>query len=72
MRGHGSTVVAKNVQGVVTAARAAELNAMILLQARLLGGKITYLDPKQYGNNQIIKEVGSREWDALKAKTPGQ
>jgi ribulose-5-phosphate 4-epimerase/fuculose-1-phosphate aldolase len=72
MRGHGSTVVAKNVQGVVTAARAAELNAMILLNARLLGGKITYLNPQDYGNERIVRESGARDWDALKAKTPGQ
>lgn len=70
MRGHGSTVVAKDVQGAVTAVRAAELNAMILLNAKLLGGKITYLNPKQYGNDRIVREVGSREWDALKAKAP--
>jgi HCOMODA/2-hydroxy-3-carboxy-muconic semialdehyde decarboxylase len=72
MRGHGSTVVAKDVQRVVADIRAAEQNAMILLNARLLGGNITYLDPKQYGNRRIIQEVGSREWDALKAKAPGQ
>lgn len=72
MRGHGSTVVAKDVQSAVADIRAAEQNAMILLNAKLLGGKITYLDPKQYGNDRIVKEVGSRAWDALKAKAPGQ
>ena len=72
MRGHGSTVVAKNVQSVVTAARAAELNAMILLNARLLGGHITYLNPKDYGNERIVRESGTRDWDASKAKTSGK
>jgi len=68
MRGHGSTVAAKDVQSVVTAARTAELNAMILLNAKLIGGNITYLDPKQYGNARIVQESGSRGWEALKEK----
>jgi HCOMODA/2-hydroxy-3-carboxy-muconic semialdehyde decarboxylase len=72
MRGHGSTVVAKDVPSVVTAARAMELNAMILLNAKLLGGNITYLNPKDYGNERIIRDSGMRDWDALKAKAPNQ
>lgn len=74
MRGHGSTVVAPDVRSVVTAARAVELNAKVLLNAKLLGGKITYLNPKNYGNQRLMKVLGpeAREWNALKSSATGQ
>ena len=70
MRGHGDTVVAPDVRGVVTAAINVEMSAMILLQARLLGGPITYLDPKNYGDERLRREIDAegRGWNALKAK----
>ena len=70
MRGHGSTVVAPTVQGAVIAVIAMEQNAKILLDAKLLGGQITYLDPKSYGNERINRETGpeARDWNHLKAK----
>lgn len=74
MRGHGSTVVAPDVRSAVAAIRAIELNAMILLNAKLLGGNITYLNPKNYGNDRISRETGieRRDWNALtlRSKTP--
>jgi ribulose-5-phosphate 4-epimerase/fuculose-1-phosphate aldolase len=70
MRGHGSTVVASTVQKAVIAVIAMEQNAQILLDAKLLGGQITYLDPKNYGNERINRETGpeARDWNDLKAK----
>jgi HCOMODA/2-hydroxy-3-carboxy-muconic semialdehyde decarboxylase len=70
MRGHGSTVVASTVEKAVIAVIAMEQNAQILLDAKLLGGQITYLDPKNYGNERINRETGpeARDWNDLKAK----
>jgi ribulose-5-phosphate 4-epimerase/fuculose-1-phosphate aldolase len=70
MRGHGSTVVASTVQKAVIAVIAMEQNAKILLDAKLLGGQVTYLDPKSYGNERINRETGpeARDWNHLKAK----
>ena len=70
MRGHGSTVVASTIQKAVITAIAMEQNAMILFDAKLLGGQITYLDPKSYGNERINRETGpeARDWNHLKAK----
>jgi hypothetical protein len=47
-----------------------EQNAKILLDAKLLGGQITYLDPKSYGNARINSETDpeARDWNHLKAK----
>ena len=51
-----------------------EQNAKILLDAKLLGGQITYLDPKSYGNARINSETGpeARDWNNLKAKALNQ
>jgi HCOMODA/2-hydroxy-3-carboxy-muconic semialdehyde decarboxylase len=70
MRGHGSTVVAPTVQGAVIAVIAMEQNAKILFDAKLLGGQITYLDPRNYGSERINRETGpeARDWSHLKAK----
>jgi hypothetical protein len=29
-------------------------------------------NPKDYGNERIVRESGARDWEALKAKTPGR
>jgi HCOMODA/2-hydroxy-3-carboxy-muconic semialdehyde decarboxylase len=74
MRGHGVTVVSPDIRGVVSAAIAVEQSAMILLQARLLGGPITYLDPKNYGDERLAREIGAegRGWNALKFEAMGK
>jgi ribulose-5-phosphate 4-epimerase/fuculose-1-phosphate aldolase len=74
MRGHGSTVVASSVREVVTAAINAEQSAMILTQAMALGGSIAYLNPKDYGNERLQREIGAeaRGWNALRADMLGK
>ena len=47
MRGHGNVVVAPDLRIVVSRAINTELNARLLLQARMLGGPITYLAPEE-------------------------
>jgi ribulose-5-phosphate 4-epimerase/fuculose-1-phosphate aldolase len=74
MRGHGSTVVASSVREVVTTAINVEMSAMILTQALALGGPITYLNPKDYGNERLQREIGAeaRGWNALKQEMTGK
>ncbi|HXQ52634.1 MAG TPA: class II aldolase/adducin family protein [Stellaceae bacterium] len=47
MRGHGNIVVAPDLRVVVSRAINTEMNARFLLQARMLGGPITYLAPEE-------------------------
>jgi ribulose-5-phosphate 4-epimerase/fuculose-1-phosphate aldolase len=47
MRGHGNVVVAPSVRMVVYRAIYTEANAKLLLQAKMLGGPITYLAPEE-------------------------
>ena len=47
MRGHGNVVVATSVRVVVYRAIYTEANAKLLLQAKMLGGPITYLAPEE-------------------------
>jgi ribulose-5-phosphate 4-epimerase/fuculose-1-phosphate aldolase len=47
MRGHGNVVVASSVRVVVYRAIYTEANAKLLLQAKMLGGPITYLAPEE-------------------------
>jgi ribulose-5-phosphate 4-epimerase/fuculose-1-phosphate aldolase len=47
MRGHGNVVVAPTVRTVVYRAIYTEANAKLLLQAKMLGGPITYLAPEE-------------------------
>jgi hypothetical protein len=42
----------------VIAVIAMEQNAKILLDGKLPGGQITYLDPKSHGNARINSETG--------------
>jgi ribulose-5-phosphate 4-epimerase/fuculose-1-phosphate aldolase len=47
MRGHGNIVVAPDLRLAVYRAINTELNARLLLQAKMLGGPITYLAPEE-------------------------
>jgi HCOMODA/2-hydroxy-3-carboxy-muconic semialdehyde decarboxylase len=47
MRGHGNVVVATSVRVAVYRAIYTEANAKLLLQAKMLGGPITYLAPEE-------------------------
>jgi ribulose-5-phosphate 4-epimerase/fuculose-1-phosphate aldolase len=47
MRGHGNVVVAPTVRVAVYRAIYTEANAKLLLQAKMLGGPITYLAPEE-------------------------
>jgi ribulose-5-phosphate 4-epimerase/fuculose-1-phosphate aldolase len=47
LRGHGNIVVAPDLHIVVSRAINTEMNARFLLQAKMLGGPITYLAPEE-------------------------
>ena len=73
MRGHGVAVAAAGVRQVVNTAIAVELNSQILLQAHSLGTPITYLNPANYGNEKLAREIGEegRAWNVLRAEAMG-
>jgi ribulose-5-phosphate 4-epimerase/fuculose-1-phosphate aldolase len=58
MRGHGDVVVASTVRKVVYRAIYTEANAKLLLQAKMLGGPITYLAPEEAA---IMEKEQARE-----------
>jgi len=58
MRGHGDVVVASTVRKVVYRAIYTEANAKLLLQAKMLGGSITYLAPEEAA---IIEKEQARD-----------
>jgi HCOMODA/2-hydroxy-3-carboxy-muconic semialdehyde decarboxylase len=69
MRGHGNVVVAPDVKLAVYRAVYAEVNARLQLQAKMLGGPITFLDPEEgrkaeEANNTQIE----RPWELWKRK----
>jgi len=57
MRGHGNVVVAPSVRVAVYRAIYTEANAKLLLQAKMLGGPITYLAPEEAA---LMETVQSR------------
>jgi HCOMODA/2-hydroxy-3-carboxy-muconic semialdehyde decarboxylase len=56
LRGHGNVVVAPSVRMAVYRAIYTEANARLLLQAKMLGGPITYLAPEEAA--LMVKEHG--------------
>jgi ribulose-5-phosphate 4-epimerase/fuculose-1-phosphate aldolase len=52
LRGHGNVVVGPDVRRTVSRAIYTEVNARMLLQAVMLGGPITYIDPEE---NKLIE-----------------
>jgi ribulose-5-phosphate 4-epimerase/fuculose-1-phosphate aldolase len=58
LRGHGNVVVGPDVRRTVSRAIYTEVNARMLLQAVMLGGPITFIDPEE--NKQIESGRGTR------------
>jgi HCOMODA/2-hydroxy-3-carboxy-muconic semialdehyde decarboxylase len=67
MRGHGEAVVAASLQMVVLRGIYTEINARLQMQAIMLGGPLTYLDPEEGQKNEANLEVAkARSWDLWK------
>src|SRR5581483_10851196 len=67
MRGHGAVVVAPNLHVVVGRAYYLSFNARAQLQAVVLGGKVTYLDPEE-ARKAAPQDGFERAWDFWKRK----
>jgi len=65
MRGHGATIVGRSVPQAVLHAIYATLNARILTQTLLLGGKPVYINNAEGRNLAGRVRDGSRTWDYL-------
>jgi HCOMODA/2-hydroxy-3-carboxy-muconic semialdehyde decarboxylase len=74
LRGHGNAVVGATVRMAVYRAVYTEVNAKLLLQAKMLGGPINYLAPEEAaimeeGRNTYRAGHGSdRVWELLKSE----
>jgi len=71
MRGHGATIAASSVRQAVYFAVYAVMNARILTQTLLLGGKPTYINASEGRNVANVMRDASRTWDYLSAQIPG-
>jgi ribulose-5-phosphate 4-epimerase/fuculose-1-phosphate aldolase len=58
LRGHGNVVVGPDVRRTVARAIYTEVNARMLLQAVMLGGPITFIDPEE--NKAIEADRGTQ------------
>ena len=65
MRGHGATIAASSVRHAVYFALYAVINARILTQTLLLGGKPTYINASEGRNVANVMRDASRTWDYL-------
>ena len=63
MRGHGATIVGRSVSQAVLFAVYAVINARILTQALLAGGRPTYLNATEGRGIASILADGGRTWD---------
>jgi ribulose-5-phosphate 4-epimerase/fuculose-1-phosphate aldolase len=68
MRGHGATIAAASVRQAVYFAVYAVLNARILTQTLLLGGRPTYINASEGRNVAAVMRDASRTWDYLSAQ----
>src|SRR5947209_14431847 len=74
LRGHGNAVVGASVRKVVYRAVYTEVNAKLLLQAKMLGGPINYLAPEEAAimeRSQAMHRPGhgaDRIWELLKSE----
>jgi HCOMODA/2-hydroxy-3-carboxy-muconic semialdehyde decarboxylase len=69
MRGHGNVVVGPSVQLAVFRAVYTEINARLQTQAIALGGPVTYLEPEEGAEADIIQQqVVMRPWELWKTK----
>jgi HCOMODA/2-hydroxy-3-carboxy-muconic semialdehyde decarboxylase len=65
MRGHGATIAASSVRQAVYFAVYAAVNARILTQTLLLGGRPTYINASEARNVADVMREASRTWDYL-------
>ena len=65
MRGHGATIAAASVRQAVYFAVYAAINARILTQTLLLGGRPAYLNASEARNVAGVMREASRTWDYL-------
>jgi HCOMODA/2-hydroxy-3-carboxy-muconic semialdehyde decarboxylase len=64
MRGHGNVVVGANLKYAVFRAYYTEVNARLQLQARMLDGPLTFLDPQESAKFNAGKGTNpERAWD---------
>ena len=68
MRGHGATIAATSVRQAVYFAVYAVLNARILSQTLLLGGKPEYINASEGRNVAAVMRDASRTWEYLAAQ----
>jgi ribulose-5-phosphate 4-epimerase/fuculose-1-phosphate aldolase len=77
LRGHGNAVVAPDVRVAVYRAIYTETNAKLVLQAKMLGGPITYLAPEEAAimNERRVRvrpgHGSDRIWELLKSEAMG-
>ena len=72
IRGHGNAVVASSVGLAVYRAFFTEMSAQALLQARLLDGPITFLDPEEAAKINDLRQTGYvRQWELWKRELAG-
>ena len=72
IRGHGNAVVASNVGLAVYRAFFTEMSAQLLLQARLLDGPITFLEPDEAAKANDLRNTGYiRQWELWKRELAG-
>ncbi len=72
MRGHGAVVVGASLSQVVGRSIYLELNARLQLQALLLGGGVTYLDPEEARRATATLAGYERAWELWKRRAPGR
>jgi HCOMODA/2-hydroxy-3-carboxy-muconic semialdehyde decarboxylase len=69
MRGHGNVVVAPDLKLAVYRAVYAEVNARLQLQAKMLGGPITFLDPEEGRKAEATNaSTVDRPWELWRKK----
>ena len=72
IRGHGNAVVANSVGLAVYRTFFTEMSAQALLQARLLDGPITFLDPEEAARINDLRQTGYvRQWELWKRELAG-
>jgi ribulose-5-phosphate 4-epimerase/fuculose-1-phosphate aldolase len=72
IRGHGDAVVAPSVGLAVYRAFHTEMNAQLLLQARLLDGPIKFLEPDEAAKANDLRNTGYiRQWGLWKRELDG-
>jgi HCOMODA/2-hydroxy-3-carboxy-muconic semialdehyde decarboxylase len=72
MRGHGAVVVGASLSEAIGRSVYLEVNARLQLQAVLLGGAVTYLDPEEARQAAVTLGGYERAWELWRWKALGQ